>query len=258
MERLFGLRARGTTARTEALAGATTILTMAYILAVNPQILAQAGIDPGAAFVATCLSAAIGSALMGLLANLPIALAPGMGLNAYFTFAVVLGAGVSWQAALGAVFLSGLLFLLVSLLRVRERLVNGIPLSLKLGIAAGIGFFLGLFELRSMGLVAAHPATLVALGPLDQPATLLAYAGFVLIAGLSARGVPGAIVIGILATAALGVPLGLTRFGGLVSLPPSLAPTLFQLDVAGALRLGVLGIDYTFFLVRELCKISSH
>ncbi|CAA9244680.1 MAG: Xanthine/uracil/thiamine/ascorbate permease family protein [uncultured Acetobacteraceae bacterium] len=249
MERFFGLRARGSTARTEALAGATTFLTMAYILAVNPQILAQAGIDPGAAFVATCLSAAIGSALMGLLANLPIALAPGMGLNAYFTFAVVLGAGVSWQAALGAVFLSGLLFLAVSLLRVREWLVNGIPLSLKLGIAAGIGFFLGLIGLRAMGLVAAHPATLVGLGPIGEPATLLACAGFVLIAGLSARGVPGAIVIGILATAALGIPLGLTRFQGLVSLPPSLAPTLFQLDVGGALQLGVLGIVFTFFLV---------
>ena len=249
MERLFGMRARGTTARTEALAGATTFLTMAYILAVNPQILAQAGIDPGAAFVATCLAAAIGSALMGLLANLPIALAPGMGLNAYFTFAVVLGAGVSWQAALGAVFVSGLLFLAVSLLRVREWLVNGIPLSLKLGIAAGIGFFLGLIGLRSMGLVAAHPATLVALGPLGEPSTLLGCAGFVLIAGLSARGVPGAIVVGILITAALGIPLGLTRFEGFASLPPSLAPTLLQLDLAGALQLGVLGIVFTFFLV---------
>ena len=165
-------------------------------------------------------------ALMGLLANLPIALAPGMGLNAYFTFAVVLGAGVSWQAALGAVFLSGLLFLAVSLLRVREWLVNGIPLSLKLGIAAGIGFFLGLIGLRAMGLVAANPATLVGLGQLGAPSTLLACAGFVLIAGLSARGVPGAIVIGILATAALGVPFGLTQFQGLVSLPPSLAPTV--------------------------------
>jgi adenine/guanine/hypoxanthine permease len=249
MEQFFGLQARGTTVRVEALAGATTFLTMAYILAVNPQILAQAGIDQGAAFVATCLAAAIGSALMGVLANLPIALAPGMGLNAYFTFAVVLGAGVSWQAALGAVFLSGLLFLAVSLLRVREWLVNGIPLSLKLGIAAGIGFFLGLIGLRSMGLVVAHPATLLALGPLGEPSTLLACAGFALIAGLSARGVTGAIIIGILATAALGIPFGLTRFGGVVSLPPSLAPTLFQLDIAGALALGVLGIVFTFFLV---------
>ena len=135
LERIFHVRAAGSTPGREVLGGVTTFLTMAYILAVNPQILAQAGIDQGAAFVATCLAAAIGSALMGLLANLPIALAPGMGLNAYFTFAVVLGAGVSWQAALGAVFLSGLLFLAVSLLRVREWLVNGIPLSLKLGIA---------------------------------------------------------------------------------------------------------------------------
>ncbi|RYJ02847.1 MAG: NCS2 family permease, partial [Acetobacteraceae bacterium] len=151
LERLFGLSARGVTPRGEVLAGATTFLTMVYIVVVNPSILAQAGIDPGAAFVATCLAAAIGSALMGLLANLPIALAPGMGLNAYFAFAVVLGMGVSWQVALGAVFLSGLIFLAVSLLRVREWLVNGIPLSLKLGIAAGIGFFLGLIGLKGMG-----------------------------------------------------------------------------------------------------------
>jgi AGZA family xanthine/uracil permease-like MFS transporter len=162
---------------------------------------------------------------------------------------VVLGAGVSWQAALAAVFLSGLLFLAVSLLRVREWLVNGIPLPLKLGIAAGIGFFLGLIGLRAMGLWRRIRPTLVALGRLTEPATLLACAGFALIAGLSARGVAGAIVTGILGTAALGIPFGLTRFEGLVGLSPSLAPTLFQLDIAGALGLGVLGIVSTFFLV---------
>lgn len=249
MDRFFGLAQRGTSARTEILAGATTFLTMAYILVVNPAILSQAGIDPGAAFVATCLAAAIGSALMGLWANFPIALAPGMGLNAYFAFAVVLGQGVPWQVALGAVFLSGLLFLAVSLAGFREWLVNGIPLSLKLGIAAGIGAFLGLIGLRGMGLVVANPATLVGLGPLGAPATLLSCLAFLLIAGLSARRVPGAIVIGILVTAALGVPFGLTRFQGVFSLPPSLAPTFLQMDVVGALGLGVLGIVFTFFLV---------
>ncbi|MBW8269299.1 NCS2 family permease [Caldovatus aquaticus] len=249
MDRFFDLAARGTTPRTEFMAGLATYLTMAYIVVVNPQILAAAGIDPGAAFVATCLAAAIGSALMGLLANFPIALAPGMGLNAYFAYAVVQGMGVPWQAALGAVFLGGLLFFAVSVLRIREWLVNGIPLSLKLGIAAGIGFFLGLIGLRGMGLVVAHPATLVGLGPLRATPTLLACAGFLLIAGLAARGVPGAIVIGILATAAAGIPFGLTRFQGLVDLPPSLAPTFLQLDIAGALGLGVLGIVFTFFLV---------
>ncbi|MDN3565589.1 NCS2 family permease [Paeniroseomonas aquatica] len=249
LETLFHLRDRGTTPRTEVLAGATTFLTMVYIAVVNPAILAQAGIDPGAAFVATCLAAAIGSALMGLLANLPIALAPGMGLNAYFTFAVVLGMGLSWQVALGAVFLSGLLFLAVSLLRIREWLVNGIPLSLKLGIAAGIGFFLGLIGLKGMGLVVAHPATLIALGPLGETSTLLACLGFLLIAGLSARRVPGAIILGIGIVALLGVPFGLTRFAGIASLPPSLGPSFLQLDIAGALQLGVLGIVFTFFLV---------
>ncbi len=249
MERLFGLRERGTDARTEVLAGATTFLTMAYIIIVNPSIMAAAGIDQGAAFVATCLAAAIGSMLMGFWANLPIALAPGMGLNAYFAFAVVQGMGIPWQVALGAVFLAGLLFLAVSLARVREWLVNGIPLSLKLGIAAGIGFFLGLIGLKAMGLVVAHPATLVGLGRLSDPALLLGAAGFLLIAGLSARRVPGAIVIGVLATAAAGIPLGLTTFRGVVDIPPSIAPTFLQLDIVGALGLGVLGIVFTFFLV---------
>jgi AGZA family xanthine/uracil permease-like MFS transporter len=249
LDRLFQLTERGTTPRTEMVAGATTFLTMVYIVVVNPAILAQAGIDQGAAFVATCLAAAIGSALMGLLANFPIALAPGMGLNAYFTFTVVLGMGVSWQAALGAVFISGLLFLAVSLLRIREWLVNGIPLSLKLGIAAGIGFFLGLIGLRSMGLVVDNPATLVGLGSLSEPSTLLACFGFLLIAALSARRVPGAIILGIIAVAVLGVPFGLTRFDGILSLPPSLAPTFLQLDIAGALELGLVGIVFTFFLV---------
>lgn len=249
MDRFFALTERGTTPRTEIMAGIATYLTMVYIVVVNPSIMAAAGIDPGAAFVATCLAAAIGSALMGLLANFPIALAPGMGLNAYFAFAVVGGMGIPWQVALGAVFVSGVIFFLVSIFRVREWLVNGIPLSLKLGIAAGIGFFLGLIGLRGMGLVVANQATLVGLGPLSAPSTLIACAGFVLIAGLVARRVPGAIVLGILATAIVGLPFGLTSFGGIVSAPPSLAPTFLQMDIAGALGIGLVGIVFTFFLV---------
>ncbi|MGE0417294.1 MAG: NCS2 family permease [Acetobacteraceae bacterium] len=246
---MFRLAEHGTTARTEVLAGLTTYLTMAYIVVVNPGILALAGIDPGAAFVATCLAAAIGSAAMGLLANLPLALAPGMGINAYFTFVVVKGMGVSWQVALGAVFLSGLVFLAVSLLRVREWLINGIPLSLKLGTGAGIGFFLGLIGLKEMGLVVGSPATLVSMGNLATPTTELSCLGFLIIAGLSARGVRGAILIGIVAVAAIGVPFGLTEFKGLVSHPPSLAPTLFQLDILGALHLGLATVILTLFLV---------
>ncbi len=249
MERLFRLSERGTDPRTEILAGFSTFLTMAYIIVVNPSIMTAAGIDAGAAFVATCLAAAIGSMLMGVIANFPIALAPGMGLNAYFAFAVVQGMGVPWQVALGAVFLSGLLFFAVSIFRVREWLVNGIPLSLKFGIAAGIGFFLGLIGLRGMGLVVAHPATLVGLGPLGVTSTIIACAGFLLIAGLSARGVPGSIVIGIIVTALVGIPFGLTNFQGIASLPPSLAPTFLQLDIAGAIGLGITGIIFTFFIV---------
>ena len=249
---MFNPVARGSTVRTEILAGVTTYLTMAYIVVVNPGILALAGIDRGAAFVATCLAASIGSAAMGLFANLPIALAPGMGLNAYFTFTVVKGMGVSWQVALGAVFLSGILFLIVSVLRVREWLINAIPMSLKLGIAAGIGLFLGLIGLKEMGLVVADQATLVTLGRLNSPSVLLACLGFLLIAGLSARGVTGSILIGIMATALLGIPFGLMTFTGVVSSPPSLAPTLFQLDLLGALELGVIVVVLTFFLVDVL------
>ncbi|MGX9963939.1 NCS2 family permease [Roseomonas sp. F4] len=249
MDRFFELTARGTTPRTEILAGIATYLTMVYIVVVNPSILAAAGIDHGAAFVATCLAAAIGSLLMGLLANFPIALAPGMGLNAYFAFVVVGAMGIPWQVALGAVFVSGFLFFLVSVLRIREWLINGIPMSLKLGIAAGIGFLLALIGLQGMGIVVASPATMVGLGRLTAPGTLLACAGFLLIAGLAARAVPGAIVLGILATAAIGLPFGLTEFKGVVALPPSLAPTFLQMDIPGALSLGLVAIVFTFFLL---------
>src|SRR5579872_2051644 len=195
---MFNLRGQGSSVRTELLAGLTTYLTMAYIVVVNPSILAQAGIDQGAAFVATCIAAAIGSAAMGMLADLPLALAPGMGLNAYFTFSVVKGMGMSWQIALGAVFLSGLLFLIISVFRIREWLINAIPMSLKLGIGAGIGLFLGLIGLHEMGVVAGNPVTLVTIGDLSKAPTLLSVLGFLIIAGLSARGLRGAILVGIL------------------------------------------------------------
>jgi adenine/guanine/hypoxanthine permease len=249
---VFGLREHGVTVRSELLAGLTTYLTMAYIVVVNPSILAAAGIDHGSAFVATCIAAAIGSAAMGLMANMPLALAPGMGLNAYFTFTVVKGMGVPWQVALGAVFISGVLFLIISVLRVREWLINAIPMSLKLGIGAGIGLFLGLIGMHEMGLVAGNPVTLVTLGDVDKTPTLLACLGFLIMAGLSARGMRGAILIGILVIAALGIPFGLTEAHGVVSAPPSLAPTFLQLDVRGALSLGVAAVVLTFLLVDVL------
>jgi adenine/guanine/hypoxanthine permease len=249
---VFRLREHGVTVRAELLAGLTTYLTMAYIVVVNPSILAEAGIDHGAAFVATCIAAAIGSAAMGLMANLPLALAPGMGLNAYFTFTVVKGMGVPWQVALGAVFVSGVVFLIISVLRVREWLINAIPMSLKLGIGAGIGLFLGLIGMHEMGLVAGNPVTLVALGDVDKTPTLLACLGFLIMAGLSARGMRGAILIGILVIAALGIPFGLTELHGVVSAPPSLAPTFLQLDIRNALQLGVTTVVLTFLLVDVL------
>ena len=249
LERLFGLQARGTTPRTEIIAGLTTFLTMAYIAFVNPEILAAAGMPKDAVFVATCLAAAIGSLVMGLLANYPIALAPGMGLNAYFAFVVVGTLGYSWQAALGAVFVSGCLFVVVSLFRVREWIVNAIPKSLKFGISAGIGLFLALIGLKNAGLVAASPATFVTLGDLHQPAPLLAFAGLLLIVALEARRVTGGIVIGILAITAAAVASGLQPFAGVFAPPPSLAPTFLQLDLAGALDAGLLAVVLTFFLV---------
>lgn len=249
LDRYFKLAENGTTVKTEVLAGVTTFLTMAYIIFVNPAILGDAGIDKGAAFVATCLAAAIGTAIMGLYANYPVALAPGMGLNAYFTYGVVLGMGHSWQIALGAVFVSGILFLILSLLPVREKIINSIPMSQKYAIGAGIGLFLGLIGLKNAGIVVDHAATLVGLGKLMSPAVGMAILGFFIIAILDYRKVPGAIMISILGVTVLGIALGLSKFGGLVSAPPSLAPTLLQMDIGGALSLGLLTIVFAFLMV---------
>ena len=249
LEQLFGLKACGTTARTEILAGLTTFLTMSAILFINPDILGQAGMDRDAVFVATCLASAIGSLLMGLLANYPIGQAPGMGINAVFTFGLVKGMGLPWETALGAVFLSGLLFVLVSLLRIREWFVNAIPASLKHAITAGVGLFLALLALRAAGIVAASPDTLVTLGSVKAPPALLAMGGFLLMVVLDQRGVPGAILIGILAVTVLAVALGLSPFTGVFSAPPSLAPTLLKADVRAALDPAVLGVVLSFFLM---------
>lgn len=256
LERYFQLSAHGTTVKTELLAGLTTFLTMAYIVFVNPDILSAAGMPRDAVFVATCLAAALGSAIMGLYANYPIALAPGMGLNAYFAFAVVKGMGITWQVALGAVFVSGLLFIVVSLFKVREAIVNAIPRSLKFAISAGIGLFLAIIGLKNAGLIAAHPATFVTLGDLHQPGPVLAVLGFFLIVALEQRKVPGAIIIGILAVTVAAVAAGLAPFGGIVAAPPSIMPTFMQMDIAGALNMGLLTVILTFFLV-ELFDASG-
>jgi len=250
LDSYFKLSENNTTIRTEIVAGITTFLTMGYIIFVNPDILAQAGIDKDAAFVATCLAAALGTLLIGVVANYPIALAPGMGVNAFFTYTVVLGSGHSWQIALGAVFIAGLLFFALSVLPIREWIINAIPKSQKMAIAAGIGLFLAIIALQKMELVVDHPATLVTLGDVTKPTVLLSIFCFLMIVTLEIRKIPGAIIIGIISTTFLGVIFGVSEFGGeVVSMPPSLAPTFAQLDIAGAFNLGMSGIIIAFLFV---------
>jgi AGZA family xanthine/uracil permease-like MFS transporter len=248
LERQFQLTAHGTTVRREIIGGVTTFLAMAYITVVNPGILSAAGMDFGAVFVATCLAAALGTAVMGLYANYPVAQAPGMGQNAFFTYGVVLGLGHSWQSALGAVFISGLIFIVLSVLPVREWLINAIPRSLKLGISAGIGFFLGIIALSGSGVIVADEATLVSLGDLTATPAIFMLLGFVLIAALAARKTVGAVVIGMLAVTALGWATGAAEFKGLLSAPPSLS-TFLQLDIAGALDISMVTVILTLLLV---------
>ncbi|MAP94497.1 MAG: guanine permease [Ponticaulis sp.] len=247
--KLFDLKARGTNVRTEVIAGFTTFLAMSYIIFVNPDILAQAGMDPGAVFVATCLSAAIGTLIMGFYANYPIAIAPGMGLNAFFTYGVVIGMGVPWQSALMAVFMSGAIFVILSVLPVREWIINAIPMELKLSIAAGIGFFLIIIGLTSVGIVVDNPATLVGLGDLSAPVTLLAVICFIVIAILETLKVPGGILIGMVGITIAGVVLGVTETHGIMDLPPSVAPTFLQLDWTKAFEITLVTVVISFLFV---------
>ena len=249
LERIFGLSAHGTSVRGELLAGLTTFLTMAYIVFVNPEILAAAGVPKEAAFVATCLAAAFGSLLMAFIANVPVAIAPGMGLNAFFAYVVVVQMHYSWQAALGCVFLSGCLFVLVTVTGVREAIVGGVPRSLRIAITAGIGLFLAIIALKSAGLVAANPATFVTLGDLHEPGVILAALGFLCVAGLSAWGFRGALLAGILAVTALSFVFAGNVFQGVFAAPPSIAPTLFALDIPGALSGGLINVILVFFMV---------
>lgn len=225
LERFFKLREHGTNVRTEAMAGLTTFLAMAYIVFVNPGILGDAGMDTGAVFVATCLAAALGTLIMGLYANFPIAQAPGMGLNAFFAYTVVLGLGIPWETALAGTFASGLIFFVLALTGAREAVINAIPLQLKLAVGAGIGLFIAFIGLKNAGIVVADEATTVALGNLGTSTTLLAIFGIIVTAALLARGIKGAIFYGIVVTAIVGVIFGINEFGGVVSSVPSLAPT---------------------------------
>lgn len=249
LETYFEFQRLGTNWRTEILAGLTTFMTMAYIIFVNPSILSDAGMPFTGVLAATCVSSAVGSLLMGALARYPIALAPGMGLNAYFTYAVVKGMGVPWQTALGAVLLSGIAFLVLTALGVRRMIVSAIPRDLYGAVAVGIGLFIAFIGLRNAGVVVANPATAVALGHLRQPATVLALFGLMLISALLAWGVRVAILAGILATAALGAVLGLVDWRPQAFTPAAMAATAFQLDVRGAMSLGLLDIVFVFLFV---------
>ena len=250
MLKYFELERRGTSLRTEVIAGFTTFLTMAYIIFVNPQILGGTGMDAGAVLVATCLAAAFGSAVMGLYANYPIALAPGMGLNAYFAAVVVGTMGLPWQAALGAVFCSGVLMLVLSVLPVREWVVNSIPRSQKHAIAAGIGFFLFIIGLRSAGVVVGSDATLVTLGNLTEWTVILAVMGFIAIVAMEHLKQPASVLLCILIVAGIGWLAGLSPAPeSLVAAPPSLVPTALQLDIAAALEVGLVAIIFAFLMV---------
>jgi adenine/guanine/hypoxanthine permease len=246
---LFKLHENGTDVRTELVAGLTTFLTMAYIIFVNPSILGSAGMPKESVFVATCLVSALGTAVMGLYANYPIAMAPGMGLNAYFAFAVVLGMGIAWPAALGAVFISGCLFILVTVLGLRGLIVAGIPKSLRTAITVGIGLFLALIALKSAGIVVGSEPTLVKAGDLHKPEAIMAIVGFLLIVTLDRLRVKGAILIGIIVVTVLSFFFGGNQFHGVFSAPPSISPTLLKLDIRGALSSGILNVVLVFFLV---------
>lgn len=251
LERLFRLSEHGTNVRTEILAGFTTFLTMSYIIFVNPAILSTTGMEHSAVFVATCLAAAVGTLIMAFVANWPIGMAPGMGLNAFFAFTVVGAMGYSWQQALGAVFISGVIFVILTVTGIRSWLIEGIPKSLRSAIAAGIGLFLAIIALgpTGAGIVVPHEATIVGLGDLTSPPTMFAIFGFFLIAALDTLKVRGAILIGILVVTVLSMFTGLNEFHGIFSAPPSLAPTFMQLDIMGALSTGFFHVILVLVLV---------
>jgi AGZA family xanthine/uracil permease-like MFS transporter len=257
LERLFKLSENNTTIRTELAAGLTTFLTMAYIIFVNPQILSEAGVPFSGALFATCLSAAVGSLMMGLLANYPFSLGPGMGLNAYFTYTVVKTMGYDWRVALGAVFISGVAFLILTLARVRAMIVDAIPMTMKTSVAAGIGLFIAFIGLKNAGVIAASPATFVTLGHVTSKPTLLALGGLIVTAALIARGYKTAIIIGVFLVTAAAILLNLSKLPTGALQTPDLSSTFMKLDVVGALRLGAFDVIFIFLFVDLFDTIGS-
>ena len=233
----------------EFVAGSTTFVTMAYIIFVNPQLMSASGMDYGASFVGTCLAAALACFVMGLFANWPVGLAPGMGLNAFFTYTVVGEMGYSWQVALGAVFIAGLLFFLMSVTPMRKWMLESIPLNLKIAMGAGVGLFIGFIGLKSGGIIVSNGATFVSMGDLTNPETLLAALGFLLIAALSVRNVPGAIIIGVLSVTLIALSIGLVEYKGVLAYPPDVSSTFLQLDIVGALDIAMVSVIASFLFV---------
>ena len=249
LEKYFSIDSHQTTVQKEVLAGVTTFITMAYIIFVNPQMMAQSGMDHGAIFVGTCLAAAIACFVMGLFANWPVGLAPGMGLNAFFTYTVVGEMGYSWEVALGSVFIAGVLFFIMSITPLRRWMLDSIPMNLRIAMGAGVGLFIGFIGLKNGGIIEANGATFLSLGDFTNPATLLAGLGFLLISILSIRKTPGAIIIGILAVTLMSIFLGLVKFEGVFALPPDISPVFLKLDIIGALDITMLSIIMSFLFV---------
>lgn len=251
LEKIFELTKHQTTIRKEVLAGITTFMTMAYILAVNPSILSEAGMDKNALFTATSLAAIIGTLIMAFVAKYPFALAPGMGLNAFFAYTVVIGMGYSWQFALTAVFLEGVIFILLTVFNIRELIVNSIPINIKHSISAGIGLFIAFIGLQSAGVIVKDPATLVKLGDMGSPAVLIAVLGILFMGILLVFKVKGALLIGILLATIAGIPAEITNIsnGSLLSTPPSLEPIFFKFDFSRIFTVDMLIILFTFLFV---------
>ena len=249
LEKIFKLKNFNTDFKSEILAGITTFITMAYIIFVNPQMMAASGMDIGASFVGTCIAASIACIAMGVYANWPVGLAPGMGLNAFFTYTVVGEMGYSWEVALGAVFLAGILFFIMSVTPLRQWMLESIPFNLRIAMGAGVGLFIGIIGLKSGGIITSNEATLLSMGDLAKPETLLAMVSFLVIAVLSIRKIPGAIVIGIFLVTSIALALNLIKFNGIVSSPPSLMPVLLKLDISQAFDLAMISIIMSFLFV---------
>ena len=249
LEQIFKLSEHDTTIKKELLAGLTTFITMAYIIFVNPQMMSAAGMDQGAIFVGTCMAAAIACFIMGFFANWPIGLAPGMGLNAFFTYTVVGEMGYSWEIALGAVFIAGILFFIMSITKLRSWMISSIPLNLRIAMGAGVGLFIGLIGLKSGGIIISNDATILSLGDFKKIETLLACLSFIIISALSLRKVPGSIIVGILTITLIALVAGLIEFSGLIAYPPDITPTLMKLDIIGALNIGMVTVIMSFLFV---------